>query len=727
MKSLYFVLISLLFVGVSYSQVPILFYDFENNTNRNTFENIVEQSINSGSGPISRVGSGIIETGVGNNNAGSGLYSSKWQNTTTDPGTAASEYYQFTVNTTGFKGISIRFRFMIPFASGPGNFGILISPNGTTYKKSGSFNTGGPNNMWSDVGFSFYNYPEVNNLSSLSIRLYAFKGVNSGSGGYMAIDNLMITADTIVSNAGNITLLNESNLYNSYYSGGTGQTLTHANLVVNGPSTNISLSSPLNISQNFSISNGANVVCGNYPVWGAGSFTLNNGGTLSIGSPLGISLTPDSSGNICLKGTRKYNSGANYIYNGTSVQITGNGLPASLNCLSINNNKGVTLTNSLQLFDTLKLFSGNLFLGTRNLVIGDTAVVLGSSADSYVVTDNIGAMIYNNMARNTDIKFPIGTLDSFNPIILNYTGTIDTFKASVKSLFDNPPVNNNKVVNRQWTISENNSGGSVASLKFCWISGNEASGFSVYSPIMVGRYDGLGWYEVPAVVSGAGTVSDPYTASVSGITQFFPFGVGNEGALPVELIAFYGEPNNTDISLHWNTATEINSNSFEIERKELFGKSWLKIGSVHANFLSNSPRSYSFSDKILKPGEYLYRLKMIDNDGSFQYSKTVEVKAKLSIGLELNQNYPNPFNPSTRINYKIPFDANVLIEVFNVLGAKVVRLVNEFKEAGYYCVEFNASGYNMAISSGVYYYKITATDIKTGTNLNLSKKMVLLK
>jgi hypothetical protein len=42
-------------------------------------------------------------------------------------------------------------------------------------------------------------------------------------------------------------------------------------------------------------------------------------------------------------------------------------------------------------------------------------------------------------------------------------------------------------------------------------------------------------------------------------------------------------------------------------------------------------------------------------------------------------------------------------------------------------VEFNASGYNMAISSGVYYYKITATDIKTGTNLNLSKKMVLLK
>lgn len=727
MKSLYLVLISLLFIGVSYPQVPILFYDFENNTNRSTFENIVEQSINSGSGPITRVGSGTIETGVGNNSTGSGLYSSKWQNVTTDPGPAATEYYQFTVNTTGFKGIGINFRYSIPFASGPGNFGVLISSNGTTYKKVASFNTGGPAVGWGDVGWSFYNYPEANNISNLSIRLYAFKGGNSSSGGYMAIDNLTITADTIISNAGNITLLNESNIYNSYYSGGTGQALYHNNMVINGPATTLFLSSPLNILQNIIVSNGATLVCGNFPVWGYGSFTLNNGGTLSVGSPAGISLSPDSSGNICLKGTRIYNSDANYLFNGSSAQITGNGLPVSVNCFSINNNMGVTLTNSLQVIDTLKLLSGSLFLGDKNLVIGDTAVVSGFSANSYVVTDNIGAMIYNKMARNTDIKFPIGTPDSYNPVILNYTGTIDTFKASVKSLFDNPPVNSNRVVNRQWIISENNSGGSVASLKFCWVSGNEASGFNASSQVMVARYDGTRWNQVPAIVSGTGTVSDPYTASVSGIIQFSSFGLGNDGALPVELIAFYGEAENTDIFLHWNTATEINSNSFEIERKELSGEMWLKIGSVHSNFQSNSPKAYSFTDRNLKPGGYQYRLKMVDNDGSFKYSKIVEIKAKITFGLELCQNYPNPFNPSTRINYKIPYDANVLIEVFNVLGIKVAQLVNEFQGAGYYHVRFNSSRDNLAFASGVYYYKITATDIRTGTKLNQLKKMVLLK
>ena len=727
MKSLCLVLISLLFVGRSYPQVPILFYDFENNTNRNTFENIVEQSINPGSGPITRVGSGTIETGVGNNNIGSGLYGKNWQNTTTDPGTTATEYYQFTVNTTGFKGISIKFRFLIPFSSGPGNFGVLICSNGTVYKKSNTFNTGGPNNAWGDVTFNLYNYPEVNNISNLSIRLYAYKGVNSGTGGYMSIDNLMITADTIVSNAGNIALLNESSLYNSYYSGGTGQTLTRANLVVNGPGTMVSLSSPLNISQNIIVSSGAAFICGNFPVWGNGSFTLNNGGTLSIGSPGGISSASDSSGNICLKGTRRYNSGANYYYNGSSAQITGNGLPAALNCLSINNYNGVTLTNSLLVIDTLKLLSGNLFLGNNNLAMGDTAVVSGASTDSYIVTDNLGAMIYNNMKRGIDIKFPIGTPDSYNPVTINYTGTIDTFKASVKPAFDNPPVNINRVVNRQWIITENNSGGSIASLKLCWVSGNEAPGFNASSAVVIGRFDVAGWYPMPAIVSGTGTLSDPYTASVSGITRFNPFGVGNDGALPVELIAFYSEANNNDISLHWNTATEINSNRFDIEREELTGKKWLKIGSVHANFLSNSPRSYSFTDKNLKPGVYLYRLKMIDNDGSFKYSKTTEVKVKLLMGLEISQNYPNPFNPSTTINYKIPYDANVLIEVFNVLGIKVARLINEFKGAGYYNVEFVPARDCKTISSGIYYYKITATDIKSGTNFNLIKKMVMLK
>jgi hypothetical protein len=725
MKSLY-LLLSLLFINITYPQVPILFYDFENNTNKSVFENVVEQSINSGSGPITRVGSGTITSGLGNNSLGCGLYSSSWQNVVTDPGTAATEYYQMTVKTTGFKGISIKFRFYIPFQTGPGNFGVLISSNGTTYKKTGSFNTGGPNNSWGDVGFSFYNYPEANNINSLSIRLYAFKGANTNSGGLMAIDNLMITADTVVSNAGNITLLNESDIYNSFYSGSTGQALYRANFVINGPGSKVTLTSPLNILQNFIITNGATLECGNFPLWGYGSFNLNKGGTLNIGSPQGITLT-DSVGNICLKGTRSYNSGANYIYNGSSPQLTGNGLPATLNCISINNSSGVTLSNSLQVADTLKLLAGKLILGDRNLTINDTSVVSGSYPESYVVTNNSGVMIYNSLLRNTDIKIPVGTTDSYNPVLINYTGTVDTFKASVKPAFDHPPVDNNRVVNRQWAISENNAGGSLAALKLFWVSDNEAAGFNASSQVMIGRFDGSGWFQVPALVSGNGTVSDPYTASVSGITQFYPFGIGNDGALPVELLSFNCQENNNQISLFWKTATEINSNRFEIERKTLSENKWVRIGIVHANFLSNSPKSYSFIDRNINNGEYQYRLKIIDNDGSFIYSKIIEAKTKVPGGLELCQNFPNPFNPSTRINYNIPFDSEVLIEVFNILGTKIAVLANEFKGAGHYYVDFTPSFVNKTISSGVYYYRISTLEKGTGMRNAVMKKMMFIK
>jgi hypothetical protein len=61
---------------------------------------------------------------------------------------------------------------------------------------------------------------------------------------------------------------------------------------------------------------------------------------------------------------------------------------------------------------------------------------------------------------------------------------------------------------------------------------------------------------------------------------------------------------------------------------------------------------------------------------------------------KLEQNYPNPFNPNTTINYQIPKAGNVTLKVFDVLGREVVTLVNEYRNAGSYEVEFNTSSIN---------------------------------
>jgi hypothetical protein len=83
----------------------------------------------------------------------------------------------------------------------------------------------------------------------------------------------------------------------------------------------------------------------------------------------------------------------------------------------------------------------------------------------------------------------------------------------------------------------------------------------------------------------------------------------------------------------------------------------------------------------------------------------------------LEQNFPNPFNPSTTIRYALPGSSNVTLKIYDMLGNEVRTVVNEFKHAGTYSVNFDAS----SLSSGVYFYKIVAGDFTD------AKKMTLVK
>lgn len=83
----------------------------------------------------------------------------------------------------------------------------------------------------------------------------------------------------------------------------------------------------------------------------------------------------------------------------------------------------------------------------------------------------------------------------------------------------------------------------------------------------------------------------------------------------------------------------------------------------------------------------------------------------------LKQNYPNPFNPATKISFNIPAVSQVKLTVYNSLGKEVQTLVNENLKAGSYQVTFNANN----LSSGVYYYRLTAGEF------TISKVMTLIK
>ena len=90
---------------------------------------------------------------------------------------------------------------------------------------------------------------------------------------------------------------------------------------------------------------------------------------------------------------------------------------------------------------------------------------------------------------------------------------------------------------------------------------------------------------------------------------------------------------------------------------------------------------------------------------------------KVTMEFMLLQNYPNPFNPTTKISWQSPISAWQTLKIYDVLGNEVAILVNEFRAAGRYEIEFNAS----LLSSGIYFYKLQAA------NYSETKKLVLLK
>jgi hypothetical protein len=187
--------------------------------------------------------------------------------------------------------------------------------------------------------------------------------------------------------------------------------------------------------------------------------------------------------------------------------------------------------------------------------------------------------------------------------------------------------------------------------------------------------------------------------------------------VPVELLYFESEPINNKVVLTWSTASEMNNRGFELEKSKSERKTWLSIGFIEGNGTTTEEHAYSFIDFINEPGNYFYRLKQIDYNGNFEYSKVIEVTVQEPREFLLLQNYPNPFNNSTIISYQIPTDKFVTLIVYDVLGNQVTTLVNENKKAGYHSISFNASD----LSSGVYIYQLIAEKYIS------SKKMILLK
>lgn len=164
-----------------------------------------------------------------------------------------------------------------------------------------------------------------------------------------------------------------------------------------------------------------------------------------------------------------------------------------------------------------------------------------------------------------------------------------------------------------------------------------------------------------------------------------------------------------DISPDW---LELPKSNFQLQKNEtsrvvgLINAQGLEVGSYGAQLSASTNMPFNNSDPVL--AEITLNVKA---------GTSIDEGLELPLEFSLNQNYPNPFNPSTKINYSIPEEIKVELFVSNILGQRVMTLVNRKSIPGTYNVTFDATN----LSSGVYFYTIKAGDyIET-------KKMLLIK
>lgn len=186
--------------------------------------------------------------------------------------------------------------------------------------------------------------------------------------------------------------------------------------------------------------------------------------------------------------------------------------------------------------------------------------------------------------------------------------------------------------------------------------------------------------------------------------------------VPVELISFKGIVEGNEIVLSWITASELNNQGFFIEKS--FDKiNWETIGFVNGHGTTTKYSSYIFVDIQLINEQIYYRLKQVDYNGSFTYSKIVYITFPI-IDFSLLQNFPNPANPSTCISFSLPIKTKVEINLFSISGELVKEILNEEKDKGRYNVNINLS----YLASGIYFYRMT-----TNKGYSNVKKLILLK
>lgn len=175
--------------------------------------------------------------------------------------------------------------------------------------------------------------------------------------------------------------------------------------------------------------------------------------------------------------------------------------------------------------------------------------------------------------------------------------------------------------------------------------------------------------------------------------------IGNT-VLPVTLVSFKATKEGASAQLAWSTSAETNSSHFDVQRSQ-DGKAWVKIGAVDSHRESTSLQKYTFRDSQPRNGSNLYRLKMVDMDGTFSYSHKTNLNFEnLNNGDALQVAvYPNPSSD------------RIFLKEVDLSDVKRVTLVDLNGKTVYNSSQVTSNGISVSsLATGMYVLSITNRD-----------------
>jgi hypothetical protein len=276
---------------------------------------------------------------------------------------------------------------------------------------------------------------------------------------------------------------------------------------------------------------------------------------------------------------------------------------------------------------------------TNILIIGGTTVVTGANNNSFTEgpVSKVG---------NQTFVFPIGKGTIYAPVrISNFVSSSGSTQFRVEYFRANPHPTYDRTSKdvtitslsscEYWFLDRLNTSATVrVGLSY---DASRSCGFTSFPALKVIRWNGTRW--VDHLNDNLGPAG--FVTSSANVTAFSPFTLGASiFPLPVELNSFEAKADAVKVTLNWSTATEINSDRFEVQRSNN-GNDFMTLQTVTAAGFSAQILNYSTFDNSPAPGRNYYRLKMIDKDSSFKYSAVRTVMLEQTTNSKLRI-YPNP-------------------------------------------------------------------------------------